>query len=130
MDHWLTLARAGTTSKVAAFGAPRWAYSKSFWEGEMALSEVEVKLCEVYERQGRADLAHCVRNARVHQLLDPFFWNRLLYSGRISTFLLVEPPRNEIDPRSRLDVGRDFVIPRGLKVDPLCKLATRTVDFD
>lgn len=38
----------------------------------MALSEREVKLCEAYERQGRADLAHCVRNARVHQLLDPF----------------------------------------------------------
>jgi hypothetical protein len=39
----------------------------------MALSEVEVKLCEAYERQGRDDLAYCVRNARVHQLLDSFF---------------------------------------------------------
>jgi hypothetical protein len=39
----------------------------------MALSEREIKLIEAYERHGREDLAHCVRNARVHQLLDPFF---------------------------------------------------------
>jgi hypothetical protein len=72
VNHLLTFTRANTTCKVAAFGAPRWALSQSFWEGDMALSERVVKLCEAYERQGRADLAHCVRNARVHQLLDPF----------------------------------------------------------
>ena len=87
MDHLLTFARAGTTSKVAAFGAPRWAYSESFWEGDMALSEVEVKLCEAYERQGREDLAHCVRNARVHQLLDGFFGDDMYSGWRAKEFL-------------------------------------------
>jgi len=87
MDHLLTFHRAGTTSKVAAFGAPRWAYSESFWEGEMALSEVEVKLCEAYERQGRADLAYCVRNARVHQLLDAFFGTNMYFPWRAKELL-------------------------------------------
>jgi hypothetical protein len=82
MDHLLTFARAGTTCKVAAFGAPRWAYPEGFWEGNMALSDMEIKLCEAYERQGREDLAHCVRNARVHQLLDPFFGTNMYFPWR------------------------------------------------
>lgn len=69
----LTNARANTTCKTAAFGAPRWAYPDSFYYGDMALSQMELKLCEAYTRQGREDLAHCVKNARVHQLLDGFF---------------------------------------------------------
>lgn len=73
ISHLLTCTRANTACKVAAFGAPRWAFSETFWLGDMALSEMEVKLCEAYERRGRPDLAHCVRNARAHQLLDAFF---------------------------------------------------------
>jgi len=38
----------------------------------MILSDREVKLCEAYERLGRDDLALCVKNARVYQLLDGF----------------------------------------------------------
>lgn len=43
----------------------------------MELSENEVKLCGAYERRGRDDLAHCVKTARVHQLLDAFLGSDL-----------------------------------------------------
>lgn len=73
---------------MAAFGAPRWAYPENFWAGDMALSDMEIKLCEAYERQGRADLAHCVRNARVHQLLDGYFGYDMYRPGRREEFLV------------------------------------------
>ena len=73
MDHLLTFDRANTTCKTHAFGGPRWAQARHFWGGDMSLSERETKLIEAYERHGRAYLADCVRNARVHQLLDSFF---------------------------------------------------------
>jgi hypothetical protein len=75
LEYSLTLAectRAETRCKTAAFGAPRWALSQAFWDGDMALSELEVKLFEAYERLGRQDLAHCVKNARIYQLLDSY----------------------------------------------------------
>jgi len=77
MYYLLTLNRANTTCKVAAFGGPRWAQPDHFWEGNMALSENELKLIEAYERHGREDLAHCVRNARIHQLLFGFFGHNM-----------------------------------------------------
>lgn len=48
-------------------------YGDAFWTGDMALSAMELMLCEAYERNGRLDLAECVKGARVHQLLDAFF---------------------------------------------------------
>jgi hypothetical protein len=82
MTNLLTSARAGTTCKVHAFGGPRWAQPEHFWEGDMTLSPKEIKLIEAYERQGREDLAHCVRNARVHQLLDGFFGHNMYFPWR------------------------------------------------
>jgi len=73
MYDLLTSDRANTTCKVAAFSGPRWAQPDHFWEENMTLSDKEVKLIEAYERHGRADLAHCVKNARIHQLLFCFF---------------------------------------------------------
>jgi hypothetical protein len=46
----------------------------------MALSDMEIQLCEAYHRHGRADLAECVESARVHQRLNGFFGTNL-YSG-------------------------------------------------
>jgi hypothetical protein len=39
----------------------------------MELSDLEIKLSAAYEKHGREDLAYCVKNARVHQLLHGFF---------------------------------------------------------
>jgi hypothetical protein len=103
MCFLLTIVRATTTCKIAAFGAPRWAYSDTFWSGDMALSDMEIQLCEAYHRHGRADLAECVKSARVHQHLDGFFGTDLF-----SSFGYVEDLRESLHAlQSTLDPNCD-----------------------
>jgi hypothetical protein len=60
-------------------------------------------LCEAYERQGRHDLAQCVKKARVHQLLDGFFDIDLYSSGdpRLKTLMpYLNAMQSTLDPNS------------------------------
>ena len=105
--------RAETTCKTAAFGAPRWALSQAFWDGDMALSELEVKLCEAYERRGRQDLADCVKNARVYQLLDSYLGTDFYtYEDNLRRYFLghFHAMQRTLDPSCTLDTSTS--IPR------------------
>jgi len=100
--------RAETTCKTAAFGAPRWALSQAFWDGDMALSELEVKLFEAYESHGRQDLAHCVKNARVYQLLDSYLGTDFYtYEDNLRRYFLehFHAMQRTLDPSCTLDTS-------------------------
>lgn len=100
IDHSLTIFRANTTCKTAAFGAPLWAYPNGFWFGNMKLSKMELKLIAAYEKHGREDLAQCVKNARVHQLLDGFLGVDLPF-GELASFIpTLQALRFTLDPGS------------------------------
>ena len=115
INHLLTFHGAYTTCKAHAFGGPRWAQPEHFWAGDMTLSPKEIKLIEAYERQGRTDLAECVRNARVHQLLDPFFGTDFYTpSGYLHEFLSSRHAmRLTLDPGS---ISEEFLLdPEAMK---------------
>jgi hypothetical protein len=110
-EYSVTLAkcpRAETACKTAAFGAPRWALSQAFWDGDMTFSELEVKLCEAYERRGRDDLAHCVKNARAYQLLDSYMGTDFYtYEDDLRGYFLghFHAMQRTLDPNCRLDTS-------------------------
>lgn len=61
-----------TTCKMAAFSAPRWATSDNYLTLDYVPTDLELGLCQAYERRGRTDLAECVRAGRVHNMLLSF----------------------------------------------------------
>jgi len=65
----------------------------------MPLSPLELKLCTAYERQGRGDLAQCIKSARVYQLLDGFLETDLYSPGRaLSVLPYLHAMRSILDP--------------------------------
>jgi hypothetical protein len=64
--------RAQTTCKTAAFRSPRWIVFLDYLFDYAGQTDREEKLCAAYERRGRKDLADCVRDGRVYELLTAF----------------------------------------------------------
>lgn len=70
--------RTASTTKAAAFAAPKWAYeTENYLNGDNSQTPEEGLLCEAYDRLGRPDLAGCVRGGRRYQRLHNilFHWN-------------------------------------------------------
>jgi hypothetical protein len=64
--------RAQTTCKTAAFRSPRWIVFANYLIDYAGQTDREEKLCAAYESRGRKDLADCVRDGRVYNLLTAF----------------------------------------------------------
>jgi hypothetical protein len=66
------LLRTASTTKAAAFAAPKWAYeTDDYLNGDSSQTPEEDLLSEAYERVGRPDLADCIRGGRrYHRLAD------------------------------------------------------------